>query len=62
MTANHTCDGCGHFFASGDEVAAEITYNYAGFAITDYYCVECRYEITRAVNRLHRRERKVNHG
>jgi hypothetical protein len=51
-----TCAGCGQHFASGDAIAATITFNYAEFCVTDDYCFECRYEINKAIRRLHKRE------
>jgi hypothetical protein len=62
MNNTHTCSGCGLHFASSDAVSVTITMNYAEFCTTDNYCFQCRYEITRALNRLHKKGAKVNHG
>lgn len=54
MPAN-TCAGCGHHFASGDEVAAVVTFNYAEYCVTEDYCFDCRHQISKAIRRLAKR-------
>lgn len=62
MTSNHACAGCGLRLAGEDAVSVTVTVNYPDVCTTDDYCFQCRYEILRALRRLHKKEAKVNHG
>lgn len=62
MMGANTCAGCGQYFPSSDDIAATVIFSYAKFQVSDDYCFECRYEIIKAVKRLHKKEAKANHG
>lgn len=59
---SNTCDGCGHHFLSGDEVAGQFARHYAEYMTEWYLCIDCVVEMHRTLQRINRRKDRVRNG